>query len=527
MHCTGCNFENPQDANFCTECGAPLSPLAGASRKRPTTLRGFVASWPDNWYVAEKLDAITLGLALAIGACLRFYQLGAYELTADEAGSWYPAAAPTVDYVVRVGLAVNPGRLGLHELGLHFWILGFGDSVISMRSLSAILGVIGILLVFVVARELLEFDLLSAGLPRDDSNRIAALSALVFALSLPAIHYSREARGYALVLTVALAQVYSFIRAARFGRFGELLGVSFLSFLLVAASMVNVAVLVAEGVWLLALIGVSGWRPASPLSRHAWLLAASLIPGAIAAGLMLLAGWSAVYAETQQSFHHAAVLSFMQTARMAPLNAMCALTIGLAVIGTIRLWREARAAVWLALLWMWLPVVVLAWQLRSLAPLLLVVLSIWFPSLLQRYVITCVVPFSILTAIGIRRIRPNLIRPGALALFVGLALVRIASYYRSPGDGLGQWGVQWREAAAFAASEAKAGRPISLYPEFYEFVVVYYARNSTTVPPFSPRAHLIIVTPNGGDPNDANLPLLHVQYPRDVARLNGVSVWGD
>ena len=84
----------------------------------------------------DKLAPIALGLALAIGACLRFYRLGAYELTADEAASWYAAAAPTLVYVVRVGFVSNPGKLGLHDLALHLWILAFGDSVVSMRTLS-------------------------------------------------------------------------------------------------------------------------------------------------------------------------------------------------------------------------------------------------------------------------------------------------------------------------------------------------------------------------------------------------------
>ncbi len=395
-----------------------------------------------------------------------------------------------------------------------------------MRSLSAILGIVGIMLVFAVARELLEFDLVSCGLPRGESDRIAALSALVFALSLPAIHYSREERMYALVLVLALAQVWFFIRAARFGRFVSLLGAAFLSFLSVAASLVNLPLLIAEGLWLLTLLQRTGWRPTSPITRRLWILAASLIPGAVAAGLMLLINSSAVYSQGQQWFHRPGAESFMQAARMAPLNTICVLTIGLAVWGTIRGWREARAAVWLALLWMWLPVVLLAWSLRTVGPLLLIILSFWFPSLLQRYVLTCVVPFSILAAIGIWRVRRDFLRLAALTLFVGLALTRITSYYESPQDGFGEWGTQWREAAAFAASEAKAGRPTALYPELCEFVVFYYARRSTIAPPFSPRAHLLIIR-NKEDLNDPNLPPLRLEYPRDIARLNGVSVWGD
>ena len=60
MHCAGCNFENSEDANFCTACGAALSAPAGAARKRPLTLRGFVVSCLDNWYVAAILCSAAL-----------------------------------------------------------------------------------------------------------------------------------------------------------------------------------------------------------------------------------------------------------------------------------------------------------------------------------------------------------------------------------------------------------------------------------------------------------------------------------
>ncbi|HYB91554.1 MAG TPA: hypothetical protein VEC38_10955 [Candidatus Binataceae bacterium] len=498
--------------------GSPGLRIAG----EPPPERAYESWMPD------RLSASIVGLALAIGACLRFYRLGAYELTADEAQSWYAAAAPTLGYVVRVALVLNPGKLGLHELALHFWILAFGESVVSMRALSAILGVLCIQLVFAVARELLELNVPSpSGLPHDEANRIAAVSALIFALCLPAIHYSREARLYPLILALTLAQVWCFIRAARFGRLLHLLGAACLSFPLVAANLANVAVLAAEGAWLLGLFRRSGWRPTSPLSRRAWNLAGSLIPGVATMELMVVTDPSGVYWATHLPFQRAGAVSFMQMARMAPLNAMCVLAIGLAAWGTIRGWRQARAAIWLALLWMWLPVVILSLSLRALGPLFLIILSFWFPNFLQRYVLTCIVPFCILIALGVWRIRPNAIRLGAVALLAGLALARIPSYYASPGEGVREWGIQWREAAAFAASEAEAGRPISVHPDYCKYVVKYYARNSTIVPPPSTDAHLIIVANYAGDLSDPDVPLLRGEYLRDVTRLEGVSVWSD
>ena len=59
------------------------------------------------------------------------------------------ASAPTVGEVVRQGLELNPGKLALHDIVLHFWMLAFGDSMTSIRALSALLGTLAIALVFV------------------------------------------------------------------------------------------------------------------------------------------------------------------------------------------------------------------------------------------------------------------------------------------------------------------------------------------------------------------------------------------
>ena len=41
-------------------------------------------------------DTMTLMLGLAVGALLRFYRLGALQLSADEGASWAAANAPTL-----------------------------------------------------------------------------------------------------------------------------------------------------------------------------------------------------------------------------------------------------------------------------------------------------------------------------------------------------------------------------------------------------------------------------------------------
>ena len=68
-----------------------------------------------------------LAVAVVLGALLRFFRLGASELSPDEAASWAAAAAPTVAGVIRQQAVFNPGKLAAYELILHGWIAVFGD----------------------------------------------------------------------------------------------------------------------------------------------------------------------------------------------------------------------------------------------------------------------------------------------------------------------------------------------------------------------------------------------------------------
>ena len=106
----------------------------------------------------SRLSFLILGVAVVLGGWLRFSGLNGYELTSDEGCTWAAAAAPTARRVLDLAIRLNPGKLGLQDLVLHFWMLACGDSVASMRALSAVLGTLAIVLVFAVVKELLMLD---------------------------------------------------------------------------------------------------------------------------------------------------------------------------------------------------------------------------------------------------------------------------------------------------------------------------------------------------------------------------------
>ena len=152
---------------------------------------------------------------------------------------------------------------------LHFWMRACGDSVASLRALSAVLGTLAIVLVFAVVKELLMLDCESPGSPsHEERQAIAALSALVFALNVIAIRHSREARMYPLMLDATLGQVWFFSRAARLGGAVNYAGAAFLAVAASAATLVAVPVFILEGFWLFYRLGRQGWWPVEQGSRH-------------------------------------------------------------------------------------------------------------------------------------------------------------------------------------------------------------------------------------------------------------------
>ena len=100
------------------------------------------------------MPAILLIVALAAGSAFRFINLGKLEMSPDEGASWAAASAPTAAEVIARQPALNPGELPIHDLMLHGWIALFGSSMTAMRSLSAVFGVVSILLVYLVVCEL-------------------------------------------------------------------------------------------------------------------------------------------------------------------------------------------------------------------------------------------------------------------------------------------------------------------------------------------------------------------------------------
>src|SRR5262249_54339528 len=118
---------------------------------------------------------------------------------------------------------------------------------------------------------------------------------------------------------------------------------------------------------------------------------------------------------------------------------------GLAIWGAMSAWRRGlRDAVAFAALWMWAP------------PILMMIASYALtPIFVERYALTCFVPFFILTSLGIFDLRQRTLRAAALAIAVAFSIGHILSYYEKPHD------AQYREAVGIAAAQIRPGQVIT------------------------------------------------------------------
>ena len=473
--------------------------------------------------------------AILVGAWLRFEHLDSVDMTAGEGVEWIAAAAPNIYGVLHLALPLNPGKLGLYDVMMHLWMEVFGDSLAALRALSAALGALSILLTFMVVLELLA-PAVGDARKRQETDRdwIAATAALLVAFNVPLIHHSREARMYMVLVPVVLAQVWFFLRANRAGGWFNYAGVTAFSALGIAANFTAGSVMVAEVLWLAPRLLRGGLHPGSnPQARRALnLLAALAATGIFLAPILRLAlhlafgfffahgfrwvkppdplapielfivGLGGVSNGPVSGYHRIGYAFILMTA-LAAWGAICG-------------WRSTKGAVMFALLWTWVP------------PLLLQILSyLVSPFFLLEYALSSFVPFLILAALGMRELGAwPAYAALALSLVLGVAPIQASRARREP--------TQWREATELAAANLRPGEIAMVDPDWTVDVVLYYLRNDKRTwvesAPLrlselqAPFPSVLIITDYGAEHDLVGMKLLSLA-PDLLRKFAGVSVF--
>src|SRR6202035_4554386 len=97
----------------------------------------------DAAHSARLFSMALLAVAVILGAQYSLYRIELGDLSGDECTAWAGAIAPSVAPVIVAEPRIeNGGKLPPYDLLLHGWIGVFGDSVASMRRLSAVIGTV-------------------------------------------------------------------------------------------------------------------------------------------------------------------------------------------------------------------------------------------------------------------------------------------------------------------------------------------------------------------------------------------------
>ncbi len=178
--------------------------------------------------------AVLLGLILLIGISLRLYDLGTESYWIDETFT-------VVEGQQSIQQILTSGRLDqppAYYFPFHYWEQLFGTSEVSTRSFSALAGIISIILVYMIGRELF-------GKP------VGLLSAFLISISENQIYYSQLAKFYGYFEMMTLLSILFFILALKSKKRIHFILYVIASILMVYSHTFGVFILAAQNVFLI------------------------------------------------------------------------------------------------------------------------------------------------------------------------------------------------------------------------------------------------------------------------------------
>jgi hypothetical protein len=468
----------------------------------------------DAAHSARLFSMALLAVAVILGAYYRFNRIERWDLSGDEGTAWAGAIAPSVAAVIVAEPRIeNGGKLPPYDLLLHGWIGVFGDSVASMRRLSAVIGTVVIVLVFVAVREV--FRSLGDESAGSTGELAGAFAALIYATNLMMVVSDRTAREFPLLLASELLQIIFFVRAQRRGTLADCIGTALLTAAMIAINYSSSFLLCAEALWLSCLLTArwAGARASRPEIVR---------PGvAVTAGVALLAPLlPMVFADSALAVRMGAVNWIKVQPISWPFTTLCdsanspALFWVFAVLGIFgiwRHWRSARFASFFCAVWM-------AGPLLAAFAVTYLIRPMEFP----RYVLIAFLGMFALAGQGAAALRSAALRIALVLLIVGLSSPAIHYWLRNYHE------LGWREAASLASRETALGDQIAVYNRYKVNVVRYYLASDRRTDVVSMgdqcgSARVLIIGGFGGA-TAADLATAQKCYPRLLARVHAVEV---
>jgi mannosyltransferase len=410
--------------------------------------------------VSRKTSLVLLSLVLAVSVVLRFYRLGDAPLWIDETFGLRFAEVPFSGLWAEA-IDIHPP---LYYSLQRIW-LPFGRSEFTVRSLSAVLGVLGVFFTYKIGRAV---GGRSAGL----------LAALLLAVSPTHIFFSQTARPYVALITAATLSVLGALRLiqsrpatplARGGATRYLL--AYVAGTTAALYLHNTAALLPV---LINMVVLPWWFLYLRSDRRflvGWLLANIAVLGLWSWWLPVLAsqatnelqGFWLARPAWQDALEMAATVNGQTylgvESNPLPWAALFVVPLALlALLGALKARVRWRAALLVAI--------------SSGLPLLTYVLSFRTPIFLHRTLLWSIPSFLTLVALGIRALGGHRWKLGsviAAAVILGTLVSALPSYYRRPVE------EPWDDLVRLVQQSAEPGSLVLFCTADLEIPFSYYA----------------------------------------------------
>jgi 4-amino-4-deoxy-L-arabinose transferase-like glycosyltransferase len=403
-------------------------------------------------------DQLGPALPLAIGAALTIPFLGSRSFWLDEGLSFTLSRLEWSEFTHTV--AERENNMVLYHLLLRGWT-ELGTSEAFVRGLSVIAGLTALLVFCRLALRLF-------------GARVAFAAGLLLATNPIFVHYSREARGYAVCLALVTAASYLFVRGLSRPSWAVWIGYAVLSAAAVYTHLFAVLVPAAHAASLL--FFTERRLPWRRLGASAALLAVGLVPFA---ALSSAAGSSGI----EWAAENAPGRVFVRLQEQVPALVAVALVALVGAAALLLSWRIRQSALGRRPgTWPW--AFVLSW---FVVPFALVVLISFFatPVFVVRYFIVVVPALVLVLALALAQIR----RPGTYAAALAAAVVASTAFTLTWSPGAEE---RWEDATRYIAAEAASGDGVLFFAPYarvpFEVYLDELPRGKATLRPVYPES---------------------------------------
>lgn len=402
------------------------------------------------------------------GAALRFFRLTFQSLWFDELFSVVFSRSSLAATAIIEKYAGDVHSIG-YPLVLHVWLRLFGDNDLAARSLSAVWGVIGIAVIYLVARRL--------GGPL-----LGLLAGLLVSVNAYHIAYSQEARSYALVFVFAVLSYLAFLvflddpgwkSAAVFGAtVAVAFHIHYYALVMFFGQIVAAAVVLT--------VGTGTWRSLKFLVAAGGVVALGMLPWI--GPFLRVAAFDRYWPDVPEPWFFVGYFHTYFGRNLILSLVFGGLLLGLPFLLKPRADEEGAegdpSRTW-----------AMALGLSVIASLAVAygrsVLAV--PMLIPRFTLVLLPAIILLIAMAISRIRPPLVRFVVVAAVASVSLANLAlsEYYTRPSK------EQWREATAWVVNDPRFEPAEDVVLAMYSPGFQYYADQQ------SPGLEIAEATPEG------------------------------